>query len=199
MSDRITRFWLIRHAPTHATGLVGWSDIPADLSDRALLQRLAERLPADAPVISSDLARAVATADALAGKRPRLPHDPGLRELHFGEWELQDFATIAAREPELSRRYWDDPGEARPPGGESWNDAARRISAAIDRLSRDHAGSDIVVVAHFGTILTQLQRATGMPARAALCFRIDNLSLTRLDRLAGGWRVGGVNILLPPA
>ena len=194
MSDTITRFWLVRHAPTHAAGLVGWSDIPADLSDSAALQRLANRLPKEAPVISSDLVRAVATADALAGGRERLPHDPGLRELHFGEWEMQDFATIAARDPDLSRAYWEEPGEARPPGGESWNEATRRISAAIDRLSRDHAGRDIVVVAHFGTILTQLQRAAGMLARAALCFRIDNLSLTRLDRLPAGWRVGGVNI-----
>ncbi|HHL22744.1 MAG TPA: histidine phosphatase family protein, partial [Aliiroseovarius sp.] len=26
-------WWWLRHGPTHAKGLVGWSDVPADLSD----------------------------------------------------------------------------------------------------------------------------------------------------------------------
>src|SRR5690606_24710314 len=80
----VTRFWLVRHGPTHARGMVGWTDLPADLSDGTALARLSAHLPGEAPVISSDLSRAVATADALAAcagrsGRRRLPHDPGLR------------------------------------------------------------------------------------------------------------------------
>ena len=51
--------------------MVGWTDLPADLSDLAALTRLNAHLP-DAPVISSDLSRAVTTADALS-PRLRLP------------------------------------------------------------------------------------------------------------------------------
>ena len=66
----ITRFHLVRHGPTHAKSMVGWSDLPADLSDTAALARLEAALPREAVVISSDLIRAVATADAIQGDRP---------------------------------------------------------------------------------------------------------------------------------
>ncbi|MEY8841169.1 histidine phosphatase family protein, partial [Cribrihabitans sp. XS_ASV171] len=36
----MTRLHFVRHGPTHAKGMVGWSDLPADLSDTALLDRL---------------------------------------------------------------------------------------------------------------------------------------------------------------
>ena len=73
----MTRFFWVRHGPTHAKTMVGWSDLPADLSDHVALARLSDALPRDAVVVSSDLIRAVATADAIQGGRPRLPHDPG--------------------------------------------------------------------------------------------------------------------------
>ena len=50
----MTRLFLVRHGPTHAKTMVGWSDLPADLSDRAALDRLAGFLPDQATVISSD-------------------------------------------------------------------------------------------------------------------------------------------------
>ena len=172
----MTRFWLVRHGPTHARTMIGWTDLPADLSDKAALRRLSDHLP-DAPVISSDLVRAVATADAL-GSRPRLPHDPALREIHFGDWEQRSFAEVQARSPALIQDYWDRPGDIHPPGGESWNDLTARTWAALDRL--DGTAPDLIVVAHFGPILAALQRAAGMTALQAFGHRIDNLSVTCL-------------------
>ena len=81
----ITRFYLVRHGPTHAKTMIGWSDLEADLSDQGTLDRLSAYLPKTAVMISSDLRRAVATADCLQGpNHMRLAHDPNLRELHFG-------------------------------------------------------------------------------------------------------------------
>lgn len=173
----MTRFWLVRHGPTHAKAMIGWTDLPADLSDLAALARLNAHLPSDAPVISSDLSRAIATADALAG-RPRLPHDPGLREIHFGTWEQRGFAEVEAEEPALIRSFWETPGDIRAPGGESWNDLASRTWAALDRLQGQAA--DIIVVAHFGPILAALQRAGAMTATQVFAHKIDNLSVTCL-------------------
>jgi alpha-ribazole phosphatase len=173
----MTRFWLVRHGPTHAKAMIGWTDLPADLSDTAALSRLSAHLPAGAPVVSSDLSRAVATADAL-GNRPRLPHDPGLREIHFGLWERRGFAEVEADDPTLVRAFWETPGEIRAPGGESWNDLTGRTWAALDRL-QGHA-PDLVVVAHFGPILAALQRAGGMTATQVFAHKIDNLSVTCL-------------------
>ena len=175
----MTRFWLVRHGPTHAKSMIGWTDLPADLSDTSALARLNAHLPPKAPVISSDLSRAIATADALA-PRPRLPHDPALREISFGQWEQRSFAEIEAESPALIRAFWDSPGDIRPPGGESWNDLTTRTHAALDRLQGTAPNSipDIIVVAHFGPILAALQRAAGLTALQAFAHKIDNLSVT---------------------
>ena len=170
--------WWVRHGPTHAKTMVGWADIPADLSGEAKIARLAAALPADTPVISSDLIRTVATADALAGDRPRLAHDPVLREMHFGAWELRAFAEIEAEDPARITAFWSEPGEVRPPEGESWNDLTQRVNRAVDRLLA--RGKDIIVVAHFGVILTQIQRVTGISTEEAFGQRIEPLSLTTL-------------------
>ncbi len=189
----MTCWWWIRHGPTHADGLIGWTDLPADLSDRAALDRLADHLPDDALVVSSDLSRARDTADAIQRDRPRLPDSPSLREIHFGAWEGRTYAEIAQTNAELARTYWGTPGDTAPPGGESWNQAARRVSGFVDQINSRHAGANIVAVAHFGVILTQIQRAGGMAPASALSFAIDNLSLTRIEFLDPAWRILGVN------
>jgi broad specificity phosphatase PhoE len=177
MAPEMTRFWLVRHAPTHAKTMIGWTDLPADLSDAATLARLNAHLPPDAPMISSDLSRANATADALA-PRPRLPHDKAFREIHFGTWENRPFTEVEAEDPARIRAFWDNPGDIRPPGGESWNDLTARVWPALDRLQG--TAPDVIVVAHFGPILAALQRAAGISPLQAFAHRIDPLSVTRL-------------------
>lgn len=187
----VTRFWWVRHGPTHAKTMIGWTDRPADLSDRAALARLSAHLPATAPVISSDLIRAVATADAIGGARPRLPHDPDLRELHFGAWEDRSFAEIDAESPDLIRAFWERPGPTRAPGGEGWHDLSARVTRGADRLLG--VAPDVIVVAHFGAILSQIERATGQTTTEVFAQTIDNLSVTVLTHDAGCWRTGPIN------
>lgn len=188
----MTTWWWVRHAPTHETAFTGWRDVPADLTATADLDRLAAFLPADALVVASDLRRASATADAIAGSRQRLPDTPALREFDFGAWDGLQFAQVAERDPILSRAYWETPGDIAPPGGESWNTAAARVRRFVDRMNREHTGRDIVAVAHIGVIMTQIGSAAGLPPEQAIGHRIDNLSVTRLI-LDAGWRVDFVN------
>ncbi len=190
----MSTLWWVRHGPTHAPGYVGWSDVEADLSDSAALARLSRALPAAAAVVSSDLKRAIATADAIAGARRRLPHMAALREMNFGAWEGLSHAQVEARDARLARAFVERPGDIAPPGGESWNALAARVSAAADALARRHAGGDIVVVAHLAVILTQLRRALDCPAAEVLGQPIDNLSLTCLERADGRWRMRLVNV-----
>lgn len=185
-------FW-VRHGPTHAKTMVGWSDLPADLSDAARLARLDAHLPGNAVLISSDLLRAAATADALAGNRTRLPHDPDLREIHFGEWELQPVDSIP--DQARLRAFWDNPGEVRAPGGESWHEVSVRIDRAISRVMASHPNRDIIAVAHMGAILTQVQQALQVPAYEAFAQRIDNLSVTELHLAPHGWTAARINHL----
>jgi len=189
----MTRLHLVRHGPTHAKTMVGWSDLPADLSDTAAISRLSDFLPASGLVISSDLSRTIATADAIQGTRQRLDHDPDLREIHFGDWELRNFKEIEAEDPERIRAYWEHPGDVRPPNGESWNEVATRVDRGIDRLISNHTGKDLIIVVHFGVILTQVQRAEKLTASEVFAHRIDNLSVTSIHIDDKAWSLQHIN------
>ena len=191
----MTRLHLVRHGPTHARGMVGWSDLPADLSDSAALARLSAHLPPQAVVVASDLWRARATADAIQGARTRLPDQCNLREINFGAWEMRNHAEVEAETPDLIHAYWDQPGTPAPPDGESWDQVRARVNVAIDALIAAHSGQDLIVVAHFGVILTQIQRALNIPARKAFSHRIDNLSVTQISFGPTGWQTGAINLL----
>ena len=191
----MTTIFLIRHGPTHAKGMVGWSDLAADLSDTQALARLEAALPKDAFVISSDLSRAVTTADAIQAKRHRLPHDRDLREMNFGDWELKVFSEVEAESPERLRAFYETPGEISPPNGDSWHALCARSNAAIDRLLASNQAQNLIVVAHFGVILSQVQRAFGLTAYQAFGNKIENLSITDLKVREGIWSGGQISRL----
>lgn len=187
--------FFIRHGPTHAEGMVGWTDLPADLSNTAALGRLAAALPKDAIVISSDLCRAVTTADAIQAGRKRLENDPELREMNFGDWELQKFSDVEAHEPDRLRAFYETPGNISPPKGESWNSFCNRINRAIDRLLIETDTTNLIIVAHFGVILSQVQRGFGLTAYQAFGHQIENLSVTDLTLSQGQWTGGHISQL----
>jgi alpha-ribazole phosphatase len=190
----MTRLWWVRHGPTHEKAMTGWRDVPADLSDHAQLQRLTDHLPRQAVLIASDLQRASATADAIGAGRARLPDHPALREINFGIWDGMDFAAVAARDPQLSRAFWEQPGDLTAPGGESWNQCAARVAAVVDDLIAQYTGRDIVLVAHMGVIMTQIQRAARCTAYQAMGHQIAPLSVTQMIATDAGWRLGDVNV-----
>lgn len=190
----MSTLWLVRHGPTGAKSVMhGWTDIPADLSDTAALARLNAALPAGLPVVSSDLVRARATADAIAGARQRLPDAPALREVHFGDWEGRGFAEVWTRAPRLAQSLWDSPGDAHPPGGESWNDLRARVGSGVDALLEAHPDG-LIIVAHFGAILTQIQRATGETSKQVFGRKLRHLSLSRITT-APAWSLDAADQL----
>lgn len=192
----MTTWHWVRHGPTHEKTFVGWRDVPADLSDAAQIERLNAHLPSDALLISSDLIRCVATADVLGTPtRQRLPHHADMREMNFGIWDGMHFKDVSTRYPELSRAYWETPGDVEAPDGESWNQTAARVAGVVETINENHPTAEIIAVAHFGVILTQLQRALGVTPYEAIGQKIDNLSVTTLSHDAGSWHVGAINHL----
>ncbi|HBZ44088.1 MAG TPA: histidine phosphatase family protein [Maritimibacter sp.] len=175
----MTKIWWVRHGPTHVKAMVGWSDVPADLSDTEALAKLDRYLPR-LPVVSSDLVRAVDTASALQADRPRLAHEPSLKEMNFGDWELRPGNELYDEDPDGTRAFWDDPENNRPPGGESWRDLDARVRPTVERLIADHPDG-LIVVAHFGVILSQVRHALAVPVPRVLAHRIDNLSVTQIS------------------
>jgi alpha-ribazole phosphatase len=120
---------------------------------------------------------------------------PQLREFDFGAWDGLGFAAVAARDPELSRAFWDTPGDVAAPNGESFNAVGARASTAIEGLARDHPGTDLIAVAHMGVIMAHIGLSAGLGLKAALSHQIEPLSVTCLDRIGEGWAVRLVNHL----
>lgn len=188
----MTVIYWVRHGPTHEKTFVGHRDVPADLSDTAQIARLDAMLPQKALVVSSDLSRSIDTASAIQGNRTRLPHRAGLREFDFGDWDGMHFTDVAKEWPALSRAYWESPGDVAPPNGESWNAAAARVTSEITALAAENPRRDIIAVAHFGAILSQVAQAAGIPPHRALSHRIDNYSVTEIQ-IRPTWGVARIN------
>ncbi|PDT71555.1 histidine phosphatase family protein [Bradyrhizobium sp. C9] len=185
---RETHLWLIRHAPVDgARGVIHAPDAPADLSDATAFTALEARLPADAFVVCSPALRTSETAAKLGLTATA---DDAFREQDFGDWTGRRHSEIEAELGAVAyRAFWNAPGTNRPPGGESFADQIARARAGLARLP----AGDVVLVVHSGTIRAILAIALELAPELALRFVIDPLSLTRIDRLAGGWRVVAVN------
>jgi alpha-ribazole phosphatase len=206
-----TRWWWVRHGPVHNPDrrLYGQLDLDAHFPDAGAVAALAARLPGDALWLTSHLRRTHQTADALFNaleKKPgtRAAH-AALAEQHFGEWQGLSFSELRKLGDDFER-IWSAPGATRPPGGENFADVIARVAPVIEDLTARHAGRDIIAIAHGGTIRAALALALGLDADTALGFRIDTLSLTRIDFVPEGrertpgslrrWRIEAVN--LPP-
>ena len=203
----VTRWWWIRHAPVvnHGGRLYGQTDLSADTTERTRFEALARALPAGAVWLASALRRTHETAAAIADARadtkqeaPLWDVEPDLGEQNFGAWQGLTWGELAARRGDLAHKFWVAPADFTPPGGESFAQVVERVAPIIDRRTARHEGGDIVAVAHGGTIRAALACALGLAPERALAFSIDNLSITRIDRVdgpaaGGAWRVVSVN------
>lgn len=181
--------FLVRHGETDSNAARVLQTPEAPLSARGRLQagRLAERLAKGriAQILSSDLARARMTAEALVeAVGAPLTLEPLLQERNFGALRGTPYAEL--REDPFA------PGYA-PPGGESWEDFEARVDRACRRIQQvaGAAGGDLVVVTH-GLVCGSLLARHARPPREGIPRRFDNASLTRLDGRAP-WRLGLVN------
>jgi alpha-ribazole phosphatase len=185
--SELTRLWLIRHAPVAGPkGIIHALDAPADISDAAALTALRAKLPADATIFASPSIRTLATAAALG--LDAVPQ-PDFIEQNFGDWTGRRHDDLARELGDAYHDFWRAPAESRPPSGESF---AEQVARVRDGLAKLPAG-DVVLVVHSGTIRAAMAIALGLLPEQALRFAIDPFSLTRIDRVAGGWRVVGVN------
>ncbi|MBT3558583.1 MAG: histidine phosphatase family protein [Rhodospirillales bacterium] len=205
----VTRWWWIRHAPVFggASRLYGQEDLDCDVSDTPRYEALASRLPDDAVWIVTNLVRTHQTAGAIwsaAGSEQNPTVEPELAEQFFGDWQGLTWSQMEERDADTYAQFWQDPSGNAPPGGESFAAVIDRTSQAVDRLTQQFAGRDIVCVAHGGSIRGAVSQALGLHHERGLSLTIDNLSLTRLDHIEGGtlngagqsWRVVGVNTVV---
>ena len=196
-----TRWWWVRHAPVREDGgcIYGQKDIGCDTSDRVVFEAVGKILPRNAVWYASTLKRTHQTAAAIwaAGfpKPASMPHEKAFAEQHLGEWQgMNRKAFVASLPPD---RHWLTTVDELAPGGESFRDLYNRTCGAIERITREQAGRDVIAVTHGGTIRAAIALALGGDPAKGLAFDIDNCSVTQLDHIAIGsgavWRLPMVN------
>ncbi len=198
-----TRLFLIRHAlvePTARAVLYGSMDVAlcelALREEAALYRWLASRLPRPAHWVTSQLGRTRATAAAIfAAGYPEQPlaTEADLAEQHLGEWQGIPHEALVEKLRHPPHPFWPHAAEEEPPGGESFATVRGRVGPVLERLVQRHAGQDVVVVAHGGSIRAALAHAMDLSGHQALTFSIRNLGLTRLEKHGADWRVAAVN------
>lgn len=143
---------------------------------------------------SSDLKRAAETAQ-LIGESLSIDPTPmvELREIYLGQWEGLRTEDLADRFPGAWARWAEEPDWDLVPGGEGAVAFEARVGATLDSLFKRHTQGDVLVVTHGGVIQIALHHVVGRPGRGIFPFRIQNASVSVLERRNGRVVVSGVN------
>lgn len=185
-----TRIIAIRHGETAwnvDTRLQGHLDIGLNARGQWQAARAAEALADEdiAAIYSSDLARASATAQAIADKSSRLVArqlrlNTGLRERGFGIFEGRTYAEVASGWPKESQRWRQRDPHFAPHGGESLVQVRDRIAATVNALASQHVGEQIVLVAHGGVMDALYRLATRQEIESPRTWDLGNAAINRL-------------------
>ena len=124
----------------------GWCHSRLSPRGRLLARVLGDRRRDDGirAVFTSDLLRAIETAELAFGESP-IPifHDWRLRECDYGE--LNGAPRDVVHGARLARLY--EPY----PGGESWQQALRRVRRCLDDLPSRWEGARVLLIGHIAT------------------------------------------------
>jgi probable phosphoglycerate mutase len=184
--------FLIRHGETlgNASRTVQLPDNPLSLRGVAQAERLARRLEREgiAAILSSDFARAAATAERLrrvTGAPVR--HDPLLQERNFGDIRGTPYAELGFDmfAPDYA-----------PPNGETWEAFHGRVDRAwaLVQDAAAGAGGHLAVVTHGLVCRSLAARHLLLPEGQEVPVRWENTALTVVEHPAP-WRVRLLNCI----
>jgi broad specificity phosphatase PhoE len=197
------RFVFVRHGVAMGADgrCVGHTDLPlsprgaADI--RVLSTRIARAVHGTPRVVTSDLRRAVDSA-AIIARELCIDVDTNwrLREMDFGDWDGRSWAELG-RDDDSRLRHWTDHWEeTAPPGGESLDHLASRVTDWLHVELARTIGHDrtVVVVAHGGSIRVAVSLLLGKSLRQLFTLPIDHARATIVDRDSSGARLVVQNV-----
>lgn len=171
------RLFLIRHPPPAVPPgtCYGRTDLPLAGDPAAYATALQALLPTNVPVYSSPLTRCRLLAQHL---HPEPIFDDRLREIDFGDWEMQAWDTLDRK---LLDAWAANPFHFVPPGGEA-------VAALRARVAEFLAGlpDEAILVAHAGVIKVCAAELAGESDWFALRFDYGAVSLIENGRFV--WR-----------
>lgn len=189
----MARLFLIRHghsAPDDLARYWGHTDLPLSTEGTRQAMSLRGRLAKEkvAAVYSSDLRRALNTANAIAEPhRVRVTLCPELREIDFGDCEGLTYDEIKRSCPEVEPVWWGTHLHLSFPRGETLGALVQRVDRFAGRLSEcSFSDGAAVVVAHGGSLRVLVCRLTGVALSHWWQMRIDAASLSILETFPHG-------------
>ncbi|MBR4904100.1 MAG: histidine phosphatase family protein [Selenomonadaceae bacterium] len=198
----MTKIFLIRHGETEWNKigkLQGSSDIKLLPEGIQQAHLLAEHAPFSNvhAIYSSDLERAVMTAEILAEKFGlSVIKERGLRETSFGEWEGRFLSDLAKENPKGFEKFFTRPDKVQPPNGETFLQSQARIMNALDEIIADNDDKSIIVVSHGAAIRLILCAALVIPLRKMWAIGQYNMALNVLTFSEGNFSVELMNSTL---
>jgi alpha-ribazole phosphatase len=173
--------YLVRHTTPQVPPGVCYGSTDLDLAETFAeeCERIRGLIPAGIQTVySSPLQRCARLASALS-PHP-VVHDDRLREIHFGDWEMQEWETIPL---EQRQYFFDDFATRQPPGGESFGQVQARALEAFDDYIARHADDleTLLVVAHAGVIRSLLAHWENRPLLEAYDHELDYGAVSLLE------------------
>lgn len=152
MSGKYVGIDLLRHGDTgqrsyrgqldDALSPLGWTQMRAAIFGRTWDS-----------IVSSPLRRCAEFAsDLAAARRVPLRIDPRLAEYHFGEWQGVPIEMLAQEQGDALGRFWADPVNCPPPGGEPFAAFRERLCGALNDVADAAMTQRVLVVTHGGAI-----------------------------------------------
>ncbi|UXZ95051.1 alpha-ribazole phosphatase family protein [Pseudomonas phytophila] len=179
---------MLRHGETELGGGMRGSldDALTDTGWAQMRAAVAEAGPWDR-IVSSPLQRCARFAEELA-ERLALPLslEPGLQELHFGDWEGHSAAQLMETDAEGLGLFWNDPYGFTPPNGEPVIEFSARVLAAVEKLHQAYAGERVLLVSHGGVMRLLLANARGLPREQLLQVTVGHGALLAISVADGG-------------
>jgi len=181
MSD--TRITLVRHGETlwnvqmRLQGMMN-SELTGNGKKQAEMVAGALRERNFNCIISSDLGRAVATAEAINKYHNLgLQLEPSIRERNFGVMEGLTREEILERYPGVHTGYMERKDTYQIPRGESLVDFYKRVTSGLEEIINQNIGKDILIVTHGGVLDCIMRMVFGYALNAPRRFSIYNGSI----------------------
>lgn len=198
-------YWVRQAAPLQDPGrYAGRLDLPTAPPDAVAARRLMSQLPRGAVWLTSPLARARQTVQALdSAANATVVED--LTDQDLGSWAGRRQSEVHKANPQID---WTRPASVVPEGGERFEHVVTRAAGMIERLTQHYPNRPLVVVSHLALVRAALVLALDIPNEGGFQFDVAPLSLTHLswtgpDELAersddrlGTWRAHTINRVL---
>lgn len=193
----MTVVYLVRHGETEwnaARRIQGQADSPLTPLGEYQAKLVAKRAKqlGITHIISSDLGRAIRTAEIINESLGlEITLDPRLRELNMGILEGRHVDSLSAEEEQIRRSPLSGNSEARIPEGESMQELADRLHAALNDCRKLPQGSVPLLVCHGLALGCLIGTIMGLAPYAERRIRLRNCSISRVDYQHSDWLAEG--------